>query len=136
MEEAKVIFSLDGVKMTIQCSKEDNMKDICQKYATKINKNINSFMFLYGGCQLNFQLTFKEQAISFDRNNNEMNVLVYENENGYIICPNCEEKIKFNKDILDDIILSNNEIKDSLNGINLQIENIIKTSSMSSMNNQ
>ena len=107
-----------------------------QKFVSKINKNLNSFIFLYGGSQLNFELTFKELATPFDLNNNEIKVLVYESENSNIMCPKCGEIIKVNKEILDDVILSNNEIKDTINGINLQIENIIKTSSMFSMNNQ
>ena len=136
MEEAKAIFSLDGEIISIQCSLENKMKDICQKFVSKINKNLNSFIFLYGGSQLNFELTFKELATPFDLNNNEIKVLVYESENSNIMCPKCGEIIKVNKEILDDVILSNNEIKDTINGINLQIENIIKTSSMFSMNNQ
>ena len=42
MLEANVIFTLDGVDVTIQCSKEDKIKDICQKFADKVQKNINS----------------------------------------------------------------------------------------------
>ena len=49
MTEAKVIFNLEGIDVTIQCSKNEKMKDICQKYVNKINKNINSLIFLYGG---------------------------------------------------------------------------------------
>ena len=42
MSEAKIIFNLEDIKITIQCSQEDKIKDICQKYATKIDSNINS----------------------------------------------------------------------------------------------
>ena len=136
MEEAKAFFSIDGEIISIHGSLESKMEDICQKFVSKINKNLNSFIFLYGGSQLNFELTFKELATPFDLNNNEIKVLVYESENSNIMCPKCGEIIKVNKEILDDVILSNNEIKDTINGINLQIENIIKTSSMFSMNNQ
>ena len=48
MSEAKIIFNLEGIKITIQCSQEDKIKDICQKYATKIDSNIKSLFFLYG----------------------------------------------------------------------------------------
>ena len=136
MEEAKVIFILNGEDLAIQCSKKNKMRDICQKYASKIYKNMNSFIFLYGGSELNFELTFEKQATPFDLINNEMKVLVYEGKNGNIICPKCGEVMKLNKEILDEIILSNKEIRDSINGINLQIENIIKTSLMSPINNQ
>ena len=126
MSEAKIIFNLEGIKITIQCSQEDKIKDICQKYATKIDININSLLFLYGGTKMNMELKFKEQANSMDINRNEMKVLVYNNENDDITCPYCNKKIKLEK--IDDIILSNNNIKDIINGIKLNIDNIIKLS--------
>ena len=128
MSEAKIIFNLEGIKITIQCSQEDKIKDICQKYATKIECNINSLLFLYGGNQMNMELKFKEQANLIDRNNKEMNILVYKKENDDFIYPHCNKKIKLNTEKLDDIILSNNNIKDIINGIKLNIDNIIKLS--------
>ena len=107
-EEAKIIFSLNGIKVHIQCTLEDKIKDICQKYATKIESNINSLLFLYGGNQINMELKFKEQANIIDINNKEMNVLVYKNENDDLICPHCNNKIKLNTEKIDNIILSNN----------------------------
>ena len=50
------------------------MEYICKKYSEKINKNIDSLLFLYEGKQINFELTFKGQANSIDRSNNEMKV--------------------------------------------------------------
>ena len=47
MSEANVTFSLDGVNLTIKCTTEDKMKNICEKYSTKITKNIDSLLFLY-----------------------------------------------------------------------------------------
>ena len=136
MEEAKVIFTLNAENISIQCSKESKMKDICQKFVSKVNKNLNFFIYLYEGIQVNLELTFKEQATPFDLNNSQMKILVYENKNDNIIYSKSGEIIKLNKDILDDKILSNNESKDNINGINIQIENVIKTSSMSPMNNK
>ena len=60
MSEAKVIFTLDCVNLAIQCSINDKMGDICQKFANKINKNMNSLIFLYEGNEINFELKFKE----------------------------------------------------------------------------
>ena len=45
MQGPKVIFTLDGVNLPIQCNKNDVMKDICQKYTNKVNKNINKHVF-------------------------------------------------------------------------------------------
>ena len=38
MSEAKIIFNFEGSDITIQCSTEDKIKDICQKFATKIER--------------------------------------------------------------------------------------------------
>ena len=53
MSEANVIFSLDGIDLTIKCTIEDKMKDISQKYSTKINKNIDSLLFYMKENKLN-----------------------------------------------------------------------------------
>ena len=127
MSQANVIFTLDGIDLTVQCSPEDKMRDICLRYVAKIGANLNSFLFLYGGNQLNFDLSFKEQASLIDKENNKMRVLVYTNEEDGFICPKCGEKIKLNTEKIDDIILSNNNIKDIIIGIKAQIENIINS---------
>jgi Fe2+ or Zn2+ uptake regulation protein len=112
------------------------MKDICQKYATKIGADMNSLLFLYGGNQLNMELRFNEQANSIDKNNKEMRILSYRNEKEGFICPKCGEKIKLNSEIIDDLIKTNNNIKDIINGIQFNIENIIKISMMNTINIQ
>ena len=73
---ANVIFTLDGVPISIQCNENDVMRDICQKYANKIQKNINSLVFLYEENQLNINLKFKDVII--DKENKEMKVLVHQ----------------------------------------------------------
>ena len=81
MSEASVVFTLDGVNLAIKCKTKDKMKDICKKYLSKINKNMDSLLFLYEGNVVNFDLTFKEQANDVDRSNREMKILVNKNEN-------------------------------------------------------
>ena len=136
MAKANVIFTLDGIKLTIQCSREEKMKDICQRFATKAQINLDSFVFLYSGNKLNFDLAFKDQANSMDNKSNEMKVLVYKFEDEEFKCPKCGEKIKLNKEKIDEIIQNNNKINDTINGIKLQLENMIKISSDNSMNIQ
>ena len=46
MSEAKIIFNFEGNDISIQCSKEDKIKDICQKYVTKIESNKFTNIFL------------------------------------------------------------------------------------------
>ena len=60
---------------------EDKIKDICNKYSTKIGDNINTLLFLYGGDQINMELSFKEQANIIERNNKKMKVLVFKKRN-------------------------------------------------------
>ena len=136
MSEAFASFTLDGCEIIIQCSKEDKMKDICQKYATKVRVNINSLIFLYGGTQINFELRFKEQANSIDNNNNRMSILVYKSDNDELTCPKCGEKLKLDTKKIDEIIAYNNNISDTINGIKVNIENIIKNSSVYLVNIQ
>ena len=127
MSEPTVFFTLDGVKIKIQCSKDDNMKDICQKFSSKIRKKLSSFVFLYGGNQVKFDHTFYNQATNIDKSNNQMNILVYRNdedEDEYT-CPKCGEKIPIDTKKIDAIIESNNSIKETINGIKLQLDNII-----------
>ena len=126
MSQAKVIFVYEGREVIIQCIKDEKMKDICQKYVNKINKDINSLVYLYGGNQLNFNLNYNEQANIIDKERNIMKVLVYDN-NEYI-CNKCGEKIKIKKEKIDNIILSINNMNDTINGIKLNIDNIIKIS--------
>ena len=134
MLESKVIFTFDGEDITIQCSKEDKMKDICQKLTNKIQKNINSLMFLYGGEHLNLNLSFKAHVK--DKERNEMKVLVYKIDNDVYICPKCGEKNKFSTEKIDDIILSINNLKDTINGAKIIIENAIKNSPNNNINIQ
>ena len=106
------------------------------KIAIKSEKNINSLIFLYGGNQLNLNLTFEEHANSMDKANKEMKVLVYKNELDGFTCPNCGEKVQLNTKKIDEIIASFNNIKDIIEGIKFSIDNLIKVSTMNSMNIQ
>ena len=75
MSDANVIFSFEGIDVKIQCSKEDKMENICQKFAAKINKNMNSLIFLYGGKQLNLDLTYEKSINSINAGNNNMKII-------------------------------------------------------------
>ena len=125
---ANVIFSYNEIKIIIQCSNTDKMKDICNKYACKINKNINSLYFIYGGNYVNQDLTFNEQANSIDKNRKEMNILVIDYStlssinsiNNELKCKKCGER--FNLKIFKNLIRFNNNQIDKLNELKTQIE--------------
>ena len=120
---AKVIFLFEGKETHIQCLQEDKMIDICNKYSSKINININSLYFLYNGGNINFSSTFKEQANSMDKKRNIMNILVFHNNNNGLKCQKWGEKI--NLDIFDSILEHIKNQDDILIGIKNQIENLI-----------
>ena len=66
------------------------MSKMCNKSEYKYKF---SFIF-YEGKQLDFELSFKEQANSIDNDNNKMSILVYKSENEDSCVIN-SEKIKF-----------------------------------------
>ena len=55
--EANVTFIYDCKSMKVQCKKTDKMKDICEKYSTKLGIELKLLKFLYEGTQLDFDLT-------------------------------------------------------------------------------
>ena len=128
---ATVLFIYNGAETKIQCNINDKMRVIVDKFIFKIKIEVNKAKFLYGGNQVNFDLTFFEQANQIDKQRKIMNILVYSNDtlkssiNGGIIkskeviCPQCKEnclieikdyKIKLygckNGHVLDNILLN------------------------------
>ena len=106
MSEASILFTLDGVNLTLQCKTEDKMKDICKSYSTKINKNMDSLLFLYEENKVNFDLSFKEQTNVMDRNNHKMKIMVSEYDG--------KNNQKLNM-VNEDIKIINEKIKNLLN---------------------
>ena len=75
------------------------MKDICDRFISKLGLNKNNIVLIYNGDTINNDLTFIEQANEYDKNSNEMNILVQdiaEINNSLtiskdVICPICKE---------------------------------------------
>ena len=123
--------------MIIQCLKTDKMLDICKKFSTKSNLELNNLYFLYGGSKINLNMTFQETANSIDNGRNQMNILALDiNENEGLICPQCGFNYNINIDskILDNINNSNSNQSKILNGVKGQITNIINTINKSQEN--
>ena len=87
---ASIIYIYEGKSTTKQCSKEEAMKAICNKYCNKINSNINSLLFLYGGKELKLDKKFEEYS-----KENTMLILVYKNDNE--ICRICVKLLDYKK---------------------------------------
>ena len=133
IDKTKVIFNFNGIDIEIQCSTEDKVKDICQKFTEKIKKDINLLAFIHGGNNVNYQLSFKEQANSIDKERKGMGILVFNDELDSFSCPKCGEKIKLDTEKIDEIISSINNIKDYLNEAKLLLDNIINNSQIDSI---
>ena len=114
MAEIKFLYESNEIK--IQCNKVQKMRDICNNLSNKINTNINSLIFLYGGMNLNLDKTYNETT-----KENLINVLVYKIEEE--ICPKCGRLL--NDKIIDEIFSLNNNINEKLIGIKSQIEHVI-----------
>ena len=112
---AEIVFIYDGQNIKVQCNINQKMKDICINLSNKINTNINSLTFLYGGRILNLEKKYNEIT-----KENKITILVYKNEEE--ICPKCGRILNNKK--LDDIISSNNKINNKLKGLNNQIQYI------------
>ena len=60
MSEVNAIFTLNCVDIKVQCKSNEKMKDICQRFAQKVGKEVNVVDFLYLEKALNGDLTFEE----------------------------------------------------------------------------
>ena len=96
---SNVIISYNGKETTIQCGKEDKMKDIISKYKNKSDIDINKIFFLYGGNKINLELTFNEIATNETKNEMKILALDFQDElkdeglikSKDVICPQCKE---------------------------------------------
>ena len=113
---AESIFTYEGRIIKIQCYKNQKMKEICESLCIKINEDINSLIFLGEGIQLNLEKAFTEIT-----KENKISILVYKKD--IEICPKCGRII--NDKMIDDIILSNNNINYTLIEIKRQIEHVM-----------
>ena len=77
---AEAIFNYEGINTTIQCEINEKMKDIINRFLIKLEKKENNLYYLYNGTQIDYELTFNEQANDIDKNRKKMNILVTKNE--------------------------------------------------------
>ena len=74
---AEMIFSYNGINTLIQCKIEEKLKDICERFCTKIHININELIFIYDGGLLNLDLDFNHAANENNKQNLKMNILEF-----------------------------------------------------------
>ena len=95
-----IVFIFNSIPTTIQCKKDDYMKDICQKFATKVGADLSDTYFLYGGKVVDLKLKLDNILSENDKKSNNIKILVYSNNtkddnlnnieySKEIICPKC-----------------------------------------------
>ena len=99
MTSVTISFEYDQEILKIQCSRDEYMKDIFQRYLIKLNKGIRDPYYLYKGTIINPELKLEQinnkddelkilVRCSDDEDENNENKYKYSNE---IICPDCQE---------------------------------------------
>ena len=89
-------FIFNGQEIKIRCKRNELMKDIFNRYSSKIEKDIDKIYFIYNG-----ETIKKELKLEYiNKNDNNINILVDEltndskkeiNFSNDIICPKCGE---------------------------------------------
>ena len=103
----EVSFIYEGQKLIMQCQIEDKIKDIINKFKSKIKikDEDNNLCYIYNGDIINEELKFIQIVNELDKNGKKINILVYNNKNikkekniipNEIICPECKENILIN----------------------------------------
>ena len=100
-----IVFSYNGNEILIQGNYKDKMKDLFEKFESKIGKNISKFYFIYGGENIKKDLVLEQIIQDSDKIRNKLNILVGEEESTIksesnkiidskeVICPKCNENI-------------------------------------------
>ena len=127
---SKVTFIFKGSPITIQCSLQDTMKEIGLRFTIKAQVNLDDIYFIYCGTLVSLDLKLNQIINSFDSERNEINVLVYEKVKEGMECPHCGKHININEHISNNNSNLSNELKETLTGLKLQLENIIKINNL------
>ena len=104
---ASIEFKYNGSNTVIQCNEKDKMKDIINRFKTKMQLEKEKFLYLYGGTQINEELTFEETINKDSKDEKKMLILVesidqeVKKGNGIIqskeiICKECRENCFLN----------------------------------------
>ena len=102
----EIEFNYHGKITIIQCNNQDNLNDLFQTFADKVQININSVIFLYHENMIEGNSTIENRINDADKERKKMNILVNDknnsNQNSMIIkpknisCPKCGEISRIN----------------------------------------
>ena len=99
-------FNFEGVIISILCSENELMEEICKRFAIKAEKELNDLIFLYSGTKINLNRKMSEISNNLDKERKKISILVqskFDNNNNednqsivrspFPICPECYENI-------------------------------------------
>ena len=72
----KVIFTYEKIFIPIECDLNEKIKDICQKFITKIELYNVEINYFYKKEKINEELTFEELANEYDKKRKTINIIV------------------------------------------------------------
>ena len=52
MSNINLIFNFEGNNLSMQCQESDKLKDVFQKFATKVQRDVNDLVFYFNSVQL------------------------------------------------------------------------------------
>ena len=88
MSQAIVIFNYKNIRTGISCIESEKMINICERFASKIQEDVNKLDFIYNGDLINKELKYEDQVDEIDKREYIMNLIVNnKKKNEEIICP-------------------------------------------------
>ena len=121
---AEIVFYYQRKEYKIECNFKEKMKEICNKFANNIGKDISELNFLYNSEKIIDNYTFTQQANQQDIKRNSLNITVFEKyfikknliQSKEIICPECGENslISFDTYKITLYHCKNNHIKNNI----------------------
>ena len=101
----KIEFEYNSAKTIIQSIYEDKMRQVCYKFAQKVQIDLNKLYFVYSGNIVNLDLSLEQIINTVDKDRKIISIIAidHSNEQGnnckiispYIICPICKEHARF-----------------------------------------
>ena len=101
----KIEFEYNSAKTIIQSIYEDKMRQVCYKFAQKVQIDLNKLYFVYSGNIVNLDLFLEQIINTVDKDRKIISIIAidHSNEQGnnckiispYIICPICKEHARF-----------------------------------------
>ena len=106
---SEVQFYYNGNNINIQCNKYEKLKEIYNRFKSKIGPNQKQFIYMYNGNIIaNEELTFEQISNTYDKNWNQMIILVTEQMDSHCDSNQIPKSSQF---IYKDCIVENEEMK-------------------------